>query len=73
MNDKEVTLVTINGKPVSVGVGRFCFSIEDDKVADNSDQRVGSVAKGQSARYNEAFELAQFAWDNQIFDAVEKH
>lgn len=69
----KVTLVISNKKPISVGVGKFCFSLENNQVANNEPQRIGSELRGPSSlsEYVEAFNLAQLAWEAQLFDDVE--
>ena len=71
----NVTLVKLNHKPISVGVGKFCFSLADNKVSDNNAQRLGSELRGPRSlkEYTEAFDLAQLAWEIQEFDLVEEH
>jgi hypothetical protein len=67
-----VVLVKNNGKPVSVGVDQNCFPIENGKVVGVASQEIGARAMGKAKEYNAALELAQFAWDNQIFDTEEE-
>ena len=69
----KVSLVRINGKPYSIGVGRYCFSLNDDKPIHSEDQRIGSRIVGKEAEYNAAFELACFAAENKLYDAIEDH
>lgn len=69
----KVSLVTLRGKPISVGVGRHCFSIENEQVVPNEAQCIGSKVAGTLERYNDAHELAVFAWTHKIFDETERH
>jgi hypothetical protein len=41
-NDWQVTLVTLYGKPITIGVGGHTFEIKNDTVMDNTEQRLGS-------------------------------
>jgi hypothetical protein len=67
------TLVKLNGKPISVGVGKYCFELVNGKVEHNMPSRVGSSFNGCLDKYNEAFELAELAVQLQTFDKVEEH
>lgn len=69
----KVSLVRINGKPYSIGVGRYCFPLNDGKLTHSEDQRIGSRVVGKEAEYNAAFELACFAAKNEVFDVIEDH
>lgn len=69
----KVILVTLHKKPITIGVGSFAFSIKDGKVIHNEDSKVGSQVKNELDAYNEAFDLATFAWENEIFDDTEEH
>jgi hypothetical protein len=75
-----VTLVKRKGKAISIGSDRFCFDIENGEVVHNDASRVGCQQKDSDeggnqneTSYNEAFELAQFAWENSMFDNMENH
>lgn len=70
-----VTLVMRNGVPISVGVGRYCFSLENNQVSDNEASRIGSELRGPQTlmEYKEAFDIACLAWGIQEFDTVEEH
>lgn len=85
MNTKHISLVKIRGKPITVGVGKHCFPIENNILIDNENSFMGACAlsdqqyceylnipcKPQALQeYKEAFELAKFAWDNQLFDSI---
>jgi hypothetical protein len=69
----KVVLVTINGRPVSVGAGRYCFSLNNGVLEHNEAQKIGSEVKGESDAYADAYELASFAWQIKEFDSEEKH
>lgn len=69
----KVVLVTINGVPVSIGVGKYCFPIEGGKVGQSESQRIGAEVSMRMKVYLAAYELAMFAWEAQEFDGVEKH
>ena len=69
----KVSLVRINGRPYSIGAGRYCFLLNDDEPTHSEDQRVGSRVVGKEAEYNAAFELACVAAKNKLYDAVEDH
>lgn len=69
----KVVFVKNNGKVVSVGAGIHCFSIKDNQVQDNQDQRFGSRITGTLKQYEEAFELAKIAWEMQECDSEENH
>ena len=68
-----VVLVKNNGKSVTVGIDSHCFPVEGTTVVSDLSQEIGCRAMGKAKEYNEALELAKFAWENQIFDAVEEH
>ncbi len=69
----KVSLVKINGKSYSIGAGRYCFLLDGNKPIHSEDQRIGSRVVGREAEYNAAFELACFAAENELYDAVENH
>jgi hypothetical protein len=74
----KIELIKVDGIPVSVGAGRFCFSIEGGSITHNESSRIGCQVVVESGvgdrdaikKYDEAFDLATFAWENQIFDAI---
>ncbi len=73
-----IILVKRKGKAISIKSDEFCFDIEDGDVTHN---RVARLECGQKDSndggnqnensYDEAFELAQFAWENSMFDNME--
>jgi hypothetical protein len=65
--EPEVVLVTLRGRPMSINIGRFYFSVEDGHV-EHADK-----CKGTLEEYADAYDLALFAWENQIWDDVEEH
>ena len=69
----KVSLVTRRGTPISVGAGCHCFPIEEGQVVHSEDQRLGSQAAGTLDQYNDAHELAVFAWTHKMFDETERH
>jgi len=66
----KVSLIILHDKPVTVGVGAFSFPIENDQLHHNIESRNGCEYLNQIDKYNEAFELAHFAWTHQMFDEV---
>ena len=69
----KITLVKNRGVPVSVGVGVNCFELESDVPVHNRSQRIGAEVSGTIVQYEEAFELACWAVENNMFDNVEEH
>jgi len=66
----KVILVKRKGLPYSVGCGKYCFFIENDElVKDECLVWIKHIQKD----YEEAFELATFAFQNNIFDSTESH
>ena len=77
----KVELIRLNKKPCSIGVGKHCFPIENGEVKHNEASRTGCKAvddglipgnttKGNESRYMAAFELAQWAFANEMYDAI---
>ena len=69
----KVSLVKINGKSYSIGAGRYCFLLDGGKPIHSEDQRIGSRVAGKEVEYDAAFELACFAAESELYDAVENH
>lgn len=69
----KVTLVKNRGVPVSVGVGRNCFSLENGVPVHDEAQKIGAEVAGKSKQYQDAFELACWAVENQMYDNTEEH
>jgi hypothetical protein len=63
-----VELIKCQGSPISIGYGKFCFSIVNRQVADNMASRLGCQTNGNLSEYEKAFELCRFAWEHQMFD-----
>lgn len=77
----RVELIRLKGKPISIGVGTNVFPIEKGKVQHNEDSRQGCVAvdsglipgnatKGNESRYLAAYELAKWAFENNVYDSI---
>lgn len=69
----KVVLVINKEVPVSVGVGSNCFPIVDDQITEDNAQRLGATVANKLKHYEDAYNLAIWAWQNQMFDSVEKH
>jgi hypothetical protein len=70
----KVVLVKLHGRPISIGVGGHCFEINGIP-QHNDAQKLGSMLKSEAAYqvYEQAYDLACWAWENQIFDSTEEH
>jgi len=66
----QIELIQIHGRDVSLGVGTFCFPIENGVICPNNESRAGSELKGQLKTYEAAYALAEWAWKNQLFDRI---
>lgn len=69
----KVSLVKVNGKPFSIGVGRYCFPLNGGKPTHSESQRIGSQYADKEAEYDTAFELACLAAKNELYDTTEDH
>lgn len=69
----NVTLITINNVPVSVGVGKYCFAIEKGKLEYDPAQLAGCKLKQQEGKFWEAYRLCVLAWETQTFDDIEQN
>ena len=69
----KISLVTKKNKPISVGVGKNCFPIENNKIVHSESQRMGARFRNKEDQYNKAYKLAVWAWEIQMFDEIEKH
>jgi len=70
----KIILVKKNGIPVTIGVGRYSFGIEQGKLVQDECQRIGALTTtGDTTAFLEAWGLAQWAWENQVWDSVEEH
>jgi len=66
----EISLIFNKLKPISVCVGRFSFAIENGELQHNEDSRAGCDYYGELKNYEEAYELALWGWENQMFDEI---
>ena len=66
-------MVKCHGLPVSVGIGRYCFPIENGKVDKEIGQEIGSKVKGEESKFNDYYDLAVWAWTNKEFDSIEEN
>jgi hypothetical protein len=71
-NDK-VILVKRKNKPVSVGVGRFCFSIENARLVEDPAQANGAKFVNKFNEYLDALNLAYWAFCHDCYDMIEEH
>ena len=65
----KIELVKINKNPVTVVAGKYAFPIENGRIAHNECSRVGAEYNGNIKDYNDAYELACFAYENNIYDS----
>ena len=69
----KVTLVRFRGQDVSVGYGKFCFPISDNKVQHEESQKAGSEYMGTIDQYNLAFELCSDCFSQYNFGSIEEN
>lgn len=69
----KVTLVRSKGKDVSVGYGKFCFSIIDGKLEHAECQRAGAEYMNTIHEYNSAFEICTEAFVIYDFGNIEEN
>ena len=69
----DVVLVTLNGKHISIGVGKYCFPIENDELTCVESQETGAAVSGKQEEFDDAYSLAAWAFMHRMYDSVEKH
>ena len=66
----QIELIKRNGIPITIGYGKFTFSISNNIVEDNIASRLGCEYCGNLLEYAAAKEICVLAWEYQIFDIV---
>lgn len=69
----KVILVTKNKIPISVNVGRYCFGIVNELLDSNEVAEAEANLAGKIKDYEEAYNVAAWAWVNKEFDAIENN
>lgn len=69
----KVTLVRVKGIDVSVGYGRFCFPIYDNKVQHEESQKAETEYTGMFNQYNFAFQLCSDCYTQYNFGSIEEN
>jgi len=68
-----ITLVTNKGKEVSIGVGKYCFTIEDGRLVIDKSAEAGAKFVGKIIQFQEAYSVACWAFSHSMYDNIEAH